>query len=366
MTSRFLLSFTALTLVACAHSRPGTYVQVDEDGGVKILRSGAYGVGQNKQLACGGAVSRAVTALAERYADDNSDLADDVAKAVGTDNGKQFVTRYARDSALEAAVQDVEFDPVEHRCMVTVRWRPPAFAKDAVIKFAEQVKKAELGGAPAQPAAPAAPAATAPAPVASAPAAPPPPPVYVAQPPPAAPAPAPPPAAAPAPAPVASAPVAPVAAPAPAAPAPAVAAAPAPPACTRERKALTHALSSGRKLDADYAECMRRTNNDAKVCVRYKMWVDEGQKKQAAAGADLCACLNAGLASKLRNALTGALPGHAARPVETRPDGSVVLWTVSPVDEAAFALDVGTDGRAGQRVPLAANQVQWLKQQLGL
>jgi hypothetical protein len=362
MTSRFLVPFTALALTACAHSRPGTYVQVDEDGGVKILRSGAYGVGQNKQLACGGAISRAVAALAERYADDNSELAEDVAKAVGTDNGKQFVTRYARDSALEAAVQDVEFDPVEHMCMVTVRWRPPAFAKDAVIKFAEQVKKAELGGAPAP--APGTPVAT--APVAAAPAAstasPPPPAVYVAQPPPAS-----------APAPVATppppgpAPVAP--APAPIAPAAVVAAppaAPAPPACTHERKALTHALSSGRKADADYAECMRRTSNDAKVCVRYRMWVDEGQKKQAAAGSELSACLNAGLASKLRNALTSALPGHAARAIETRPDGSIVLWTVSPVDETAFALEVGTDGRAGQRTPLAANQLQWLKQQLGL
>ena len=357
MTSRFMISFTAAALVACAHSRPGTYVQVDEDGGVKVLRSGAYGVGQNKQLACQAAVSRAVTALAERYADDNSGMADDVAKAVGTDNGKQFITRYARDSALGAAVQDPEYDPVEHTCMVTVRWRPPAFARDAVIAFAEKVKKAELGEKPA----PAA-VAPAPAPVAVAPAAPATPPpaaVYVAQPPPAAPA-----------APVATAPPPAVAAPAAVAPAPAapapVAAAPAPPACSRERKALKAALAAGRKADADFADCLSRTGQDAKICVRYQMWVDEGQKKQTTAGADLSACLNQSLASKLRNALREALPGHAARVIETRPDGALVLWTVSPVDGAAFALEVGTDGRAGQRTPLAANQLQWLKEQLGL
>ena len=110
----------------------------------------------------------------------------------------------------------------------------------------------------------------------------------------------------------------------------------------------------------------RRTSNDANVCDRYGMWVDDAKKKQASAGSELARCLNRELSTKLRVALEGALPGHAARAVETRPDGTLVLWTISPVDETAFALEVTSDGRAGGRTPLAANQVQWLRQQLGL
>jgi hypothetical protein len=313
------------------------------------------------------AVSRAVTALAEKYADDHGDLADDVGEAVGAD-GKPFVYRYARDSALDGAVQDVQFDPVEHVCMAVVRWRPPSFAKDAVVKFAEQVKRAELGQSTPASSAQGGGATQAPA-AASAPAAvpsqgSPPPPAYVAQAPaPAATSPAP----GPAPPPSPGASPAPSSAPASAAPTAAAApAAPSPPSCTSERKGVEHALASGRRAEADFTECLRRTSNDAKVCVRYKMYVDEATKKQAAAGAGLGRCLNKGLSTKLRQALDASRPGHAARPIETRPDGTLVLWTLSPVDDTAFALEVGPDGRAAGKTPLAANQVQWLRQQLGL
>jgi hypothetical protein len=362
MKRHVALLATGILAAGCAHQRPGTYVEVLEEGGVRTLVSGAGGPGMNKQMACGAAVSRAVSALADKYAEDD-DLAKAVAKAVGVEDGKQFVFRYARDSAQQAAVTDVEFDPVQHQCMAIVRWRPPAFARDAIVKFALEVRAAELGKpADGAQAAPVAPAVAALAPSAAVAATPPPPAAFVAQ------------------APVAVAPAAPVAPPpaglptapaavvAPAAPPAPVAApsAPPPPACVAERRSLDKALAAGRKADDDFAECKRRTSGDANVCVRYELWVKDGQKKQSEAGAAIARCLNRSLSSRLRAALETALPGHAARAVETRPDGSLVLWTLSPLDRTAFALEVTPDGKPGERTPLAANQVQWLASQLGL
>jgi hypothetical protein len=361
----------SFVLAACGHSRPATHVELVDEGGGKTWVAGAAGSGLNKSLACEMALSRSVQALAEKYADEGG-LTDDVGKALNLDDAKPLVYRYAHDAALGAAVQDMQFDPVEHLCMAVIRWRPPAFAKDAIIQFAEKVRQAELGGHETQ----AAPPASAAAPAAPAPvAAPPPAPVYVAQPSaaspsarPAAPGPTPEPTAASSPSAEAPAPAPVVAAPAPAAvaaQASAVSSAP-PPACTAERRGLDKALYGGRKAEADFQECLDRTSNDAKVCVRYKMYVDEAKEKQSKAAAGLSRCLNRPLSTKLRQAVNTALPGYAARAIETRPDGTLVLWTLSPLDQTAFALEVGADGQPAAKSPLAANQVQWLKGQLGL
>src|SRR5882724_1319784 len=73
---RRILCFSLL-LGACGHAQaPGTHVEVmDKDGG-KLYVSGAAGPGMNKALACETAANRAVAALAQRFADDNGDIAD--------------------------------------------------------------------------------------------------------------------------------------------------------------------------------------------------------------------------------------------------------------------------------------------------
>jgi hypothetical protein len=122
---------------------------------------------------------------------------------------------------------------------------------------------------------------------------------------------------------------------------------------------------SGQAL-AELNECLRRTSNDETICHRYKLYVDDARGKEDGAGQTLADCLNTGLSVTLRAALSRAVPGHAAVSVETRSDGSVVLWAFSPVSHTAFALAVSPSGRPVDRAPLAANQVQWLRQQLGL
>jgi len=318
----------------CRHTSPGTHVELVDKDGVPTYVSGAAAPGMNKSQACTAAVGRAVAAIALRFAQENDDLGDDVAEAVGASDGEVFLQRYAKHTAERAAVQDVQFDPADHLCMATVRWKPPVFLKDAILAFAEQMKQAEVAAAEGTPA-----EATPGAPVA----------------PPSAVAPSAPAVSTPPPAPVSVAPVASV----PAAPA-------ATRACPRERDKLARVLSSSQKALDDLEECLRRTKGDETICHRYKLYVDEAHGKEADASGKLAACLNQGLSVVLRRALTEKLPGHAAVSVESRDDGSVVLWAFSPVARTAFALEVGPDGAERSRTALAANQVDWLRGQLGL
>ena len=116
----------------------------------------------------------------------------------------------------------------------------------------------------------------------------------------------------------------------------------------------------------DLNECLARTSGDKTICHRYGLYVDDAAKKEAAAAAKLADCLNAGLSVRLRQAVSTALPGHAAVSVETRADGTLILWTFAPTEQTAFALEVAADGQVTARTPLAANQVQWVREQLGL
>ncbi|HET6346622.1 MAG TPA: hypothetical protein VFH51_16940, partial [Myxococcota bacterium] len=123
---------------------------------------------------------------------------------------------------------------------------------------------------------------------------------------------------------------------------------------------------AGEKALIDFNECLRRTSNDVTICHRYKLYVDEAQKKDAAAGAALASCVSEDVPVKWRGALGRALPGHAARLMENRADGSAILWTYGPADGTAFVLELAPDGHEVSRNPLAANQIGWLRQTLGL
>ncbi|OGQ92098.1 MAG: hypothetical protein A2289_24160 [Deltaproteobacteria bacterium RIFOXYA12_FULL_58_15] len=336
-------------LSACRHTLPGTHVEVIDKGGERVYHTGAASIGHNKTLACGGAHKRAVAAIALRFAQDNGSLADDVAEAVGVSDGEVFLQRFAKHDARIRAGGDVQFDPIEHTCMVTVTWKAPIFVKDAVLKVAEEIKAAEIGdddvdtapASTAMPTASASPGGTA-APLPSASAAPPP----------AAGAAAPPPAASV---------VSPVVTP----PPPAAPLAAAAPSCAKERDKLKKTLTDSQKSLDQFNECLRRTKNDETICHRYKLYVEDAQKKESADGQKLGDCLNGGLSVTLRGALSRELPGHAAVSVETRADGAVVLWAFSPVAQTGFAVDVTSAGVVVARAPLAANQLQWLRQQLG-
>jgi hypothetical protein len=235
-----LLSFVATAwLVACAHTPPGTYVEiVDKEGAITYV-SGAVGIGVNKSLACEQAVGRAVSAAALKFADKNDDVAEEIGKAVGVEDGRVFLQRYAKATASDSAVQDVQFDPIDHQCVVAIRWKPPVFVKDAVMKYAEAVKRQELGGDPAPAPAPAAVAAPVRAPA-----------------------------------------VVPTVAPA---PAPAASAAPPPDPCKKQRSAATKAQAVAKKANDDFAECTRRTSGDERMCSRYKLYVEEGKAKEDSA-----------------------------------------------------------------------------------
>lgn len=323
-----IISFVVLGLAAgCRHTRPGTHVELVETDGTPTYVSGAAAAGQNKSIACTAAVGRTVAAIALRFAQENDDIGDDIAEAVGASDGEVFLQRYAKATAEHAAVQNVQFDPVEHLCMATVRWKPPVFLKDALLKFAEDMKAAETAG-PSQPAAEAsAPKAVESAPAPVAPSTPPPAPVSVA---------------------------------------PAAPAAPSVPSCPSERAKMSKILASSQGALDDLEECLSRTKGDEGVCHRYKLYVDEAQGKEQAAAMKFAACVNQGLSIVLRRALTESLAGHAAVSVESRGDGTVVLWAFSPVARTGFVLEVGPDGAERGRTPLAANQVQWVRQQLGL
>lgn len=356
MNNPWRVILTLLTVAGCAGTKPGTHVELVDQDGRDVYVAGAVAPGVNQSLACSAAVSRAVQAIGDKFAAENDDLGDDIAEAMGARDGEVFLQRYAKDSALDAAVQDVKFNPTEHMCMATIRWTPDVFIKEQVLKHAQAMKARELGQAPGADAA-VAPAQVVPQPATVAPvASPPPPPVSVA---PAVAAPAQ--AGAPPAAVVVAPPTAPVQ-PAPVGPAPVAAV----PACAAEKKSLAKTTAASTKALADFEDCMSRTKRDETICHRYKLYVDEAAQKERAAATPLVACLNQGLSTPTRRVLGAELAGHAAVPVENRADGTLILWTYAPLDKTAFALEVGPDGASRSRSALAANQVQWVRQQLGL
>jgi hypothetical protein len=52
--------------------------------------------------------------------------------------------------------------------------------------------------------------------------------------------------------------------------------------------------------------------------------------------------------------------------MENRADGSAIVWAYAPADDTAFVLELAPDGHEVSRNPLAANQIQWLRQTWGL
>ncbi|HSI05427.1 MAG TPA: hypothetical protein VLC93_13160 [Myxococcota bacterium] len=253
-----VLGLGLLGLVACRSTKPGTHVEVMDEGGTKVYVAGAAGPGMNQGLACDTAVSRSVAAIALRFTQDNDDIQEAVAKEVGVEDGRVFLERFARAKMQSAAVQDTQFNPGEHLCMATVRWTPPVFAKDAVKAYAEEVKAQEYTAmhpkdaenAPAQPTAPASsvppaasPTTQQPSPSATAPAQPPP-------------------------------------------------AQPTLPECPKEKSKLAKADEAMQKAQDELDECVRRTSGNTKTCSRYQLYVDQAAAKQKSAQEALTRCIS--------------------------------------------------------------------------
>jgi hypothetical protein len=317
----------AVIASGCRYTSPGTHVELVDQGGQKVYVAGAAYEGISKTAACQGAVGRAVSAIALRFSQEHEGLADEIAKSVGADDGNVFLQRFAKADAENGAVQDVSFDPMEHLCMATVRWRPPIFVKQAVHEYAERIKQAELKTIQGSPST--APTGNGGATSAIAtPTAPPPPP------------------------------------PAAQSVAPSKPAAPKP-QCVAEREKLDAVRRAGQKTIDDFNECMRRSNNE-NTCYRYKLYVEESDKKRGDGAAVLVRCLNRNLPTSVQLALAAQLPGHAGITVENRDDGTVIVWTLSPNDQTAFALEIDGAGKAVGQTALAANQAQWVREQFGL
>ncbi|MEM6531464.1 MAG: hypothetical protein AAF654_02510 [Myxococcota bacterium] len=222
--------------VACRSTLPATDVQLIEKGGQTVYFAGAAAPGMGKTVACEKAINRSVRAIALRFAQEHDDEADDIAEAVGASDGEVFMQRFAKDSALNGAVDNVDYDPRDHLCKATVRWTPPVFLKEAVMKYAEQMKQAELSGetsatAPVRKAAPAAPKSDD------------------------------------------------------------ASAAPAEPACQSYRSALARAKRSASNAAEDFDECVRRTDGDEEGCIRYKLKTEDAERDQRKAQSALDACV---------------------------------------------------------------------------
>lgn len=239
----FVIGFQyAAAVFGCGHTRTATHVEILDEGGDNTYVSGAAGSGLNQSLACRQAVTRAVDALADRFTRENSGVGKAVSSEMGLNEGAPLLHRYARVEALSAAIQDVHYDPLEHLCLATVRWRPPVFIKDAVLAFANEVRRQEL-------AAESEPAMTGARPGVAA---------------------------------TTTVPEAPV--PTPSAPQ-------APAACSGERRVLDVTRAASREPQSRFDECLRRTNNDEQVCYRYKTYADQARKKEQDATVALDACL---------------------------------------------------------------------------
>jgi hypothetical protein len=252
-----VLGLVSLGVVACRSTKPGTHVEVMDEGGTKVYVAGAAGPGMNQGLACDTAVSRSVAAIALRFTQDNDDIQQAVAKDVGVEDGRVFLERFARAKMQSAAVQDTRFNPAEHICMATVRWTPPVFVKDAVKEYAQEVKAQEYAAThPKDETAPAAPPAAQSAPPTASP----------------------------------TTQQSSGAATAPVQPAPPPQ--PTLPECPKEKSKLAKADESMQKAQDELDECVRRTSGNTKTCSRYQLYVDQAMSKQKSAQEALTRCIS--------------------------------------------------------------------------
>lgn len=328
---RFTFFVAAAALIGCRTTKPATEVRLVDNGGQQVYVGGAAGPGLSQGAACTTAVNRAVRAIALRFAQENDSEADDIADAVGVKDGAVFMERFARDSALNAAVQDVQFDPADHLCLATVRWTPPVFVEQAVLKYAERLKADELAGETNS---------TEPVRETKTPEAP-------SQPQPRADLGPPPPASG-------------SVAPAPRPQGPSV------PECSSEKKRFASGSSSAESALDDFAECKRRTDGDEDICIRYKLYVDEAQEKQRDRAARLAQCLNRPLEPSLQSVIRDKLPTHAALVVENRDDGTLIVWAYSPLESTSYALEIDPQGTLIDRSSLVGDQRAWLRSSLRL
>ena len=132
------------TLAGCIHTKAGTHVEILDQDGKRLYVAGAAGPGISQSIACKKAVQRAAAAVAHRFAQEEDGIGDDVADAMGASDGAPFLYGYANHTVMHSTVQDVTFDPGQSLCMATVRWQPPVFLKDAILKFAKGMKQREL------------------------------------------------------------------------------------------------------------------------------------------------------------------------------------------------------------------------------
>ena len=225
-----------LMLVGCIHTKAGTHVELVEQDGVDVYVSGAAGPGISRTIACRNAIQRAAAAIGHRFAQEHDGIGDDIADELGASDGKPFLYEYANAQVLDAAVQDISFDPSQSLCMATVRWKPPVFIKDAVLAFGKRMKAGELREAGAQSEAPA-PAAEATASTASSPAA--------------------------------TAPVDP---------------------CQSYKRKVMSAGDAASRLEAEFAECKRRTQGDESTCYAYKERFTQAQNDESTARGALERC----------------------------------------------------------------------------
>lgn len=230
-----LLALTLAALTGCIHTKAGTHVEIIDQDGKRLYVSGAAGPGISQTIACKNAVQRAASAVAHRFAQEESGIGDDVAEAMGASDGAPFLYGYANHTVMHSTVQDVSFDPGASLCMATVRWQPPVFLKEAIVKFALGMKQRELEEADTVA------AAEAGRPVEETPAT---------------------------------------------GPAPKAKKEP----CRGETK---RALNAGSELDKQrgyFDECKRRTGNDLDVCHAYQLRFEEAARKEADARGALSRC----------------------------------------------------------------------------
>ena len=327
-------------VLSCAHSKPATHVELVRADGHPTYVGGAAAPGMSRSTACASAVHRAVAAIAERFARENKGVGKKVAREVGASGGGVFLQRYAKESALDAAVQDVQFDPSKHLCMATVRWRSPIFVQDAVLKFAQQVRSGELGedqgggdsrglnGSEVQQSGSERESGVAfhhpPPPLGSA-------------------------------------------------SSPSSHAKPKPvsrkavPQCRAERKKMARARKTAVAEGKQLKTCLSKTQGDETVCHGYQLRAQKGREGEVAAAGALARCFNTGLSSALQGIVAEALPGHAALVIETKTVQQVLVWTFSPLEHSAFSVvvDLG-QGEALSPQPLDAQQTQWLRERLSL
>ncbi len=138
------LLILSIALAGCIHTKAGTHVEILDQDGKRLYVAGAAGPGVSQSIACKNAVQRAAAAVAHRFAQEEDGIGDDVADAMGASDGAPFLYGYANHTVMHSTVQDVTFDPGKSLCLATVRWQPPVFLKDAILKFAKGMKQREL------------------------------------------------------------------------------------------------------------------------------------------------------------------------------------------------------------------------------